>query len=177
MDGRCRIGAQGYHVSVPLLIDGNNLMYAMNDAGMDVGREGLCRILARVAGSEPVRVVFDGPPRRQGPDVPDGAVEVLFSQRRKADDVIAELIAADTAPRRLTVVSTDHEIRRAARRRRCRTVTSEDFTASVARRLARPKRPPAPEPPEKRAGLTPEQTRQWLKELHLETEDDDETRI
>ena len=44
-----------------------------------------------------------------------------------ADTRIELLIAADSAPRSLTVVSTDRRIRRAAERRRASTILSDDF--------------------------------------------------
>ncbi|HIQ20593.1 MAG TPA: hypothetical protein EYH34_05055 [Planctomycetes bacterium] len=42
-----------------------------------------------------------------------------------AGDLIEELIRPDTAPRRLTVVSSDHRLQRAARRRRARAADSD----------------------------------------------------
>jgi len=49
-----------------------------------------------------------------------------------ADDVIVELIDRSSIPRRLLVVSSDRAILRAARRRRCRTLTSDRFLARLA---------------------------------------------
>jgi hypothetical protein len=160
-----------------VLVDGNNLTFAMADAGLDSGRGALCRLLGLLAErtDQRVRVVFDGksPPPGLAGQIADSRIEVLYSDRRKADAVIAELIQADSAPRRLTVVSTDHEIRQAARRRRCRSVVSCDFAAVLAG--LRESRPPRPgEPAEKRRGLTPQQTAQWLAEFGLEMPDDDE---
>jgi hypothetical protein len=156
---------------VPFLVDGNNLLHALAGAGVEVGRSGLCRLLGGLAGEgQVVRVVFDGRCPR-GDQVGAKRVEAIFSHPRTADEVIADLVAANTAPRRLTVVSTDRAIRRSARRRRCRTVTSEAFSAWLGRRMRRPRRAEAVEPPEKTAGLTPEQTRAWLRELALEDAD------
>ena len=153
-------------IRVPLLIDGNNLMHALAGAGVEVGRAGLCRLLERARlDFRRVHVVFDGPPRGQ---IAAGAVQVTYSGQRSADDILAECIAADTAPRRLTVVSTDHQVRRAARRRRCRTETSESFARRLVRALRRDRRAEPPEPPEKQTGLTEAQTRRWLRELGLE---------
>lgn len=117
-------------------------------------------------------VVFDGgpPPEPAAEPAADDRIEVHYSGRRNADEIIAEHIAANTAPRRLTVVSTDHEIRRAARRRRCKTQSSEEFAAGLMRAMDRPRKPRPAEPPEKRLGLTAEQTEAWLKELQLDSE-------
>jgi len=158
---------------MPLLIDGNNLMHALRGAGADVGREGLCRLLAAFAGGrQRVRVVFDGPapPAGLAEQIDRDGIAVEYAGRSSADDVLIDAIAADTAPRRLTVVSTDRVIRRAGRRRRCTIARSEDFAETLLRALEdRPPRRPA-EPAEKRRGLTPEQSRAWLKEFGLDGE-------
>ncbi|KPK80530.1 MAG: hypothetical protein AMJ81_11950 [Phycisphaerae bacterium SM23_33] len=115
-------------------------------------------------------VVFDGRPPEQAEQAGGERIEVHYSGRRNADEIIAEHIAANTAPRRLTVVSTDREIRRAARRRRCKTQSSEEYAAALIRAMDRPGKPRPAEPPEKRHGLTAEQTEAWLKELQLDSE-------
>jgi predicted RNA-binding protein with PIN domain len=162
---------------MPFLIDGNNLMYALRDVGLEVGRGGLCRLLGKFASSgQKVRVVFDGTPP-YGPlaqQIQDDRIDVKYSAGRTADDVIIECIAADSAPRRLTLVSTDHEIRDAGRSRKCKLETSENFAKTLVRMLEEsPKNRPS-EPPEKRVGLAPEQTRAWLKELNVEEDNDQE---
>jgi len=150
------------------LIDGNNLMHAMSDVGVDVGRYGLCKLLAALqASGHRVHVVFDGPlrPANAAGDIEGMGIEVSYATSRSADDVIADCIAASSAPRSLTVVSSDRQVRSAGRRRRCKTVTSQEFSRLVLKVNA-PSRPTAPsEPPEKRDGLTGGQTRQWLKEF------------
>ncbi len=163
-------------------------MYALREVGLEVGRGGLCRLMGRFAGksgtgSKPalpkkVRVVFDGPPP-YGPlaeQIMDKRIDVKYAAGQTADDVIIKYIASDSAPRRLTVVSTDREIRTAARRRRCKTTTSEIFAKTLVRMLERSRQTSAArnaEPPEKRVGLTPEQTRAWLRELNVEEENFD----
>lgn len=159
------------------MVDGNNLMFALSAVGLAVGRAGLCRLLGGFAAgpdgsfappARAVHVVLDGFAAHDPlqPEL-DERVRVTFSMARTADEVIAELVAADTAPRRLTVVSTDRQVRAAARRRRCPVVSSQDF----ARRLVQPARsgPDEPdEPAEKAQGLTADQTRRWLHDLHLD---------
>jgi hypothetical protein len=51
---------------------------------------------------------------------------------RSADDEIERLIERSSAPRRMTVVSSDHRVRQAARRRRCRWLRSEEFLEHLA---------------------------------------------
>lgn len=173
---------------MPFLVDGNNLMYALRGVGLDVGRGGLCRLMGRFAedaradpkrpAPDKVRVVYDGTPP-YGPlaeQIRDERIDVKYAAGRTADDIIIEYIAADSAPRRLTVVSTDREIRDAARRRRCKMETSEDFAKTLVRMLERSRRASfsqSAEPPEKSVGLTPEQTRAWLRELNIEEENFD----
>ena len=155
------------------MVDGNNLIHGLAGAGCDVDRMGLCRLLeALVAAGERVRVVFDGqPPGPLDHSIDSAGVAVEFSGRRSADELIMADIAADSAPRRLVVVSSDWEIRRAARKRRCRMATSEEFSPrllALARRRAAG--PPAPaEPEEKRHGLTEEQSRKWMEEFGFES--------
>ncbi|MFP3937633.1 MAG: NYN domain-containing protein [Phycisphaerae bacterium] len=150
-------------------MDGNNLMHALAAVGADCSQSALCRMLGCLAEQgEGVSVVFDGraPNPSLAAQLEDVRVRTLYGGSREADTVILELIAADTAPRRLTVVSTDREIRAAARKRRCCVVTSEEFVPVLLK--ATRQRPPPAEPPEKRRGLTPEQTRKWLREFGFE---------
>ena len=96
---------------------------------------------------------------------------VLYGVDRTADDVLVERIRADSAPRRLTVVSTDRLIRREAGKRRCRVLRAEPF----ARRLLAPPTPaPAPdEPAAKMHGLADEDdAAHWLEQFDVSDEGD-----
>ncbi len=157
---------------MPLLIDGNNLLHALLKRGVEVGRGGLVTMLAKLASpKQHIRVVFDGPEPDEGArlqmQLPYLAAE--FSGRQKADAIIVRRIAEESAPRRLTVVSTDHEIRQAARRRDCPTLASEEFAPHVLH--APPPGGDLAEPPEKTQGTSGEQTQQWLREFGLDQED------
>jgi uncharacterized protein len=153
------------------LIDGNNLMHALAEAGLAAERAGLTKLLAELAWShqphERVHVIFDGP--EPGPlDPPlDARVDATFSHQRTADELIAEQVLASTAPHRLTVVSGDHAVQREAHKRRCRVVSSDDFDYFLLRNRRHPNQPKA-EPPEKDQGLTPEESEAWIKELNVE---------
>ena len=123
---------------MPLLIDCYNVLHAEKPSALaGLSEASLCALLAQsrwAAGG--VTVVCDGSPKphslRPG-DPALGAVELIFSgSDRSADDVIIELIDADSAPRRLTVVSSDRAVRRAARRRKARDWTSEGFLNRLA---------------------------------------------
>jgi uncharacterized protein len=160
--------------TMPYLIDGNNLMPALADAGPYVGREGLCRLLQPlVEHGQVVRVVFDGaePPAGLAAQILQTGVEVIYSGKREADTIILKLVEADFAPKMLTVVSTDREIRRAAERRRCKALTSQEFAQTLLHIQAariKPKPPKSPEAKGKEKGLNEKQTRDWLKEFGFE---------
>lgn len=154
---------------MPVLVDGNNLLYAaraLEEHGDQIGRSKLCAALAewsRRTGHR-VRIVFDGPapPRSAAAQISGGEIEVVYSGGESADSVIARLIEEDSAARRVLVVSSDREVKRSAKRRRARSATSPEFWVGVRAELER--RPPTrTEPREKRAGLDPEATEAWLK--------------
>ena len=55
-----------------------------------------------------------------------------------ADELIEELIRTDSSPRRLTVVSSDHRLHRAARRRHARSIDSDRwYSEMLSRRQGR----------------------------------------
>jgi len=160
---------------MPYLIDGNNLMPALADVGPDVGREGLCRLLQPlIEQGQAVRVVFDGgpPPPGMAAQIEQTGVQVTYSGQKPADEFIVRRIESDFAPKMLTVVSTDSEIRRAAERRRCKILTSQEFARKLLHiHAARNKPKPPPKSPEvkgKQKGLNEKQTREWLKEFGFE---------
>ncbi len=160
---------------MPYLIDGNNLIFALAEAGPEVDRVGLCELLAGlVTAGEKVRIVFDGPAPGPPADrrIAETGVAVTFCPGSPADDEIIARIQADSAPRLLTVVSTDRQLRRAATRRKCTAVTSEDFARRLSQMLRVANGPAAGqrEPREKRTGLTAEETKKWLAEFGLDGE-------
>ena len=145
-------------------------MYALIETGREGTRQGVCAaVAALVAGGERVRIVFDGPP--PGPldeALPDITIEIIYSGKRKADDLIKNFIVADTAPRRLVVVSSDKEIRRAGRRRRCKVLTSLEF-AHLLSKWSNQKPSDSPkEPLQKTQGLSEAERQRWLREFHLD---------
>ncbi|MEM7576667.1 MAG: NYN domain-containing protein [Planctomycetota bacterium] len=132
---------------MPLLIDCYNVLHCAMPpmlAGLDVER--LCRVLAttRWAKTGDITVVADGRPNPLGtPTSPTPDVALVYSHGsssgggQTADDVIIARIAACPSPKRLTVVSSDREIRTAARQRRCTSWRSEDFLSRLCGQLRR----------------------------------------
>jgi predicted RNA-binding protein with PIN domain len=156
---------------VPLLVDAYNVMHATMPpslAGLD--EAGLCRALGRSPwAGDRIVVVCDGVAKPLGVnESPDPRVDLVFSgPRRSADDVIIAMIDADTAPRRLTVVSTDREIRRAARRRRATSLTAEQFIQLLAAARSGGSSSRADEPPP--AGpLDEAEVERWLRRFGVD---------
>lgn len=162
-----------WRAEVPVVIDGNNLLHAartVQEAGPLIGRAILCDTLGQWAKQrgERVHIVFDGPapnPQLAG-QIGNPAIEVSYSGGASADAVLIEMLETDSAARRMLVVSSDREVVRAARRRRAQPIRSEEFWALVRQDLARP-RPVCREPEEKKRGLKPGATEEWLRDFGL----------
>ena len=130
-----------------LLIDGYNLLNAVGIVGRGSGpstlersRLALLNFLAESLDPAEVArttVVFDaaGAPPGLPRVVEHRGLCVRFAAGYEdADALIEALIRAESAPRRLTVVSSDHRLHRAARRRRATAVDSDVWYAEVVRR-------------------------------------------
>jgi predicted RNA-binding protein with PIN domain len=150
------------------IVDGNNLLWALHERFEEreiTAEIDLCRVLSRYFAltAEDGQVVFDGagPARKADFDTITG-VEVVFAGFHKdSDSVIEEKIKANSAPRRLTVVSSDRRLRRAAAARKATAVKSEDFWHQVQEELRRGK-PQKKEPQAKKEGLSESETEQWM---------------
>jgi hypothetical protein len=81
------------------------------------------------------------------------------------------LILADNSPRRLTVVSSDHRIQRAAKRRRARAVDSDVWYAEVLRARQQRQKTAAEDPERPAAPLLEEDVRFWMREFGVERAD------
>ncbi len=160
---------------MPVVIDGNNLLYAANGVGtraLRIGRSMLCDVVGSWAErrAERVHVVFDGraPGAARAVQIGHSAIKVTYSGTGvSADAVLADILEKDSAARRLLVISSDRAVQKAAKRRRAQAMRSEDFWIMIERDLARPT-PRRAEPEEKEAGSSPEATEQWLDEFGLD---------
>ena len=130
------------------LIDGYNFLHVTNVFVNSVGPGSLAKLHAALlnflaTALEPEQfqrttVVFDAKGRQAGTrrTVKHGAMTVHYAARTEdADTLIAELIDNHNSPRGLTVVSSDHQVQRAARRRRAKTVDSEVWYSELRRRI------------------------------------------
>lgn len=170
---------------MPIIIDGYNLMFAprkrtttkLSAKQAEAQRKRLISRLNayRAAASEEVTVVFDGGKgdwsmRRVEKE---GEIEVIYSSGfESADDEITRLVRAYPDPRRVLVVSSDVELRRAVGKLGAKVVRSTDFNRQMgeAFRLERESQPQ--EPPEKFEGLSPGEAEGWLKELGFAPEEE-----
>jgi predicted RNA-binding protein with PIN domain len=156
-----------------LIIDGHNLLHSIQQTGEDsepIGDVQLCRILSGYLKltDEKGEIVFDGTgPRDKSGFDNISNLEVFFAGLGSdADTVIEDKIKASTAPRRLTVVSSDRRLRDAARARKATAVKSEVFWNNLRRQLRRKKT--FKEPAAKRRGLSESETKQWLEFFGIE---------
>ena len=153
---------------MPYLIDGYNLLRAVQgteefSALTDIQ---MCRAVSDYLGSvrDHGHVIFDG----IGP--PDKAafggipyLEVYFSgESCEADDIIEDKIADNSAPKSLVVVSSDRRLRTSAAKRKAIDVPADLFWQTLLARLEKQANRPAPEPMEKRNGLTEREADLWL---------------
>ncbi len=143
-----------------LLIDGYNLLHVTSvlgpaprartltdrqrcvqhgPSGLQRAREALLRFLAAsidAADLPRTTIVFDAKDAPPGlPDIVDcSGMTVRYAREYvDADTLIEELIQAETAPRSLLVVSSDHRIQRAARRRRAAAIDSDCWFDDLCR--------------------------------------------
>jgi len=158
---------------MPIIIDGHNLLWAIQTPGEDshlLTDLRLCYIIGRYLKliDETGEIVFDGkgPPDKSGFDNISN-LEVLFAGlTTDADSVIEDKIRANTAPKRLKVVSSDRRVRDAARARKAETIKSDIFWNNLQKQLTTKKT--IKEPTAKQLGLSEGETDQWLKFLGLE---------
>jgi uncharacterized protein len=122
------------------LIDGYNLMYAGGLLGKRLGPGGFQRVrhrflndLADAMGpvdAHMTTVVFDAAssPKESARESTHKGLSIIYAvDDESADARIEQIIAKQSNPKALTVVSTDRRIRQAAERRRALATTAEEF--------------------------------------------------
>jgi predicted RNA-binding protein with PIN domain len=138
-------------------------------AGLRKARLGLLGFLRAVYGEEAkaVTVVFDAahaPPGIPREEECQG-IHVCFAEKPdEADDLIERLIRHDSAPRQLTIVSDDHRIQRAARRRRCTVSGCSQYLQWLERRRRQSSRKARQADP-KPGALSEAETAYWMREF------------
>jgi predicted RNA-binding protein with PIN domain len=163
-----------------LLIDGYNLLFAIGvrqerlaaPGGLQRARRGLLGMLAASLPPEVAArttVVFDA--AAAPPGLPDREVVRGLSVRyavgyESADALLEELIRADSAPKRLTVVSSDHRVQQAARRRKAEVADSQAwYDALQTERRKRPQPADADVSPPQRGTPSDDEIEYWLEQF------------
>lgn len=171
------------------LIDGYNFLHAMGRpqprASLEKARLRLLTALHAAFGEEStsLSVVFDAGHAPVGAtEVQDfHGIRVRFAVRHdQADDLIEELVRREPAPRQLTVVSDDHRLQKAGRRRGCPVMGCAEFLEWLDRRRGPAKKSAGPTLPRNGAAepikpesVSREETQRWLREFSaLENESD-----
>ena len=164
-----------------LLIDGYNLLHVTGIFGKGRGpgsfqrsREALLRFLAASIDAKTrsdTTIVFDAADAPPGLPSTYHHEEMLVRYARDypdADSLIEELIQEHSSPRKLEVVSSDHRIQRAARRRRARPIDSDIWYSRIWEQRSQSlinRSRPAPEKPI--GNLTATEIEYWVNEFSL----------
>lgn len=161
---------------MPYLVDGYNLLRAIQrfEEFALFDEVSLCRTISEFLSCVKDRghVVFDGigpPDKRELGGI--RGIEVYFSgEDLEADDIIEEKIADNSAPKSLIVVSSDRRLRTAAKRRKATSIQVEPFWAFLCTQLEKAANRPAPEPKEKRGGITDQEADLWMDAFGMDDE-------
>lgn len=159
---------------MPTLVDAYNVLHVVGVLPPELAGIDLEELAALLEGSrfgrEEVLLICDGIPKPN--QVEDGRrVHVRFAGAgTTADELIIRLVRRSSAPRRLTVVTSDREIAQHARRRRAKVLSSGAFLASLVEDHAAkpradrrsPRRPTGIHPADRR------QVEQWLRLFNVE---------
>jgi uncharacterized protein len=161
-----------------LIIDGYNLLHeagiiaeGRGPGNLERSRLALLNFLAESLTPGEIAkttVVFDAKDSPWGSKntLDHRGIAVRFASRYPdADCLIEELILQNSSPRRLTVVSSDHRLQRAARRRKARAIDSDIwYNEIIQNRIARKKSTPsAPERPA--VPLLAEDVEYWVRQF------------
>lgn len=163
---------------MPYLFDGYNVYHTAGHLchqWSHVTPDTLCQYIAEDMRrlDEHGVVVFDGArPSGSALEIePRGYLRVVYAGGgNSADDLIEQMISDNTHPKRLSVVSSDRRIRKAARRRRAVSLASDDYLLALLAREDVPETGPR-EPEEKQQGLGEGQRNDWMELFGLDPEE------
>jgi hypothetical protein len=166
-----------------ILIDGYNLLHVTGVTGRGIAdrkigpgtleraRTALLNFLAASLTDDErqlTTIVFDssnappGLPR----DLQHQGIAVKYATGyESADELLEDLIRKASAPRKLTVVSSDHRVQRAAKRRKARAVDSDVWCAEIRESRCKSKEPLAPSSPKPASPLSEDDVAAWLDEF------------
>ncbi|MFL5342336.1 MAG: NYN domain-containing protein [Gemmataceae bacterium] len=159
---------------MPYLIDGYNLLFSLGLASkrsepkaFELARGRLLDWLHAAHGADVsnVTIVFDGlhAPAGLQPVWNVRGLRVRFAVGMLADDLIEQLVQRAAEPKKLTVISSDHRVQMAAKRRGCAVWDIGEYVDWVFERgHAPPKPPPTPAKP---AAESAEDAEHWQQEF------------
>jgi predicted RNA-binding protein with PIN domain len=160
------------------IFDGHNLVFAVRGSGeqfaalsVEAATHFLCHVLEQYLIIKKSRGIlfYDG----MGPADKRffqnfSRLDVEFAgDFYEADDYIEAEIEANSAPKRLVVVSSDRKIRDKAKRRRATSIPSMDFWLDVLKEVDKPRRK-VKEPAAKQKGITSSEVSYWMRMFKLE---------
>jgi uncharacterized protein len=167
-----------YNARMALLIDGYNLLHVTNIVGhgndltaLHRSREALLRFLAQSlepAERKHTTIVFDAagaPPGLPRRFVHEEITVHFAHDSGNADAMLEDLIAANDTPRSLIVVSSDHRVQRAARRRKAQPIDSDRWYAELWAARHRRNAPPLELPQKPTGELTPDEVAYWTRQF------------
>ena len=167
-----------------LLIDGYNLLHATGIVGrgkqlteLHRSREALLGFLAQsieLAERKHTTIVFDAagaPPGLPRSFVHDEITVHFARDYADADAMLEDLIAANDTPRSLVVVSSDHRVRRAARRRKAQPIDSDRWYAELWAARHRRNAPPLELPQKPTGNLSPDEVAYWTRQFESPSAD------
>ena len=153
--------------SMRLIVDAWNVLHVQGVlpsglAGMDL--IGLSRLLGRSRWNGLLTdLVCDGSPSTAHETLPEHIRVSWSGHDQEADDLIEAMIEQSTTPRRLTVVSSDLRLKKAAKRRRCKWLDAQSFLRALLDDLSNT----LPENPPKASHETADQ---WRRTFGLDAE-------
>jgi uncharacterized protein len=173
------------------LIDGYNVMFAAGLMGRKFGPDQFRKVRQRFLNDlastlDPVdahmtTVVFDA---NDGPGhVPASTrhkgITILFAvDHDSADERIEDLIAHHSSPKTLTVVSSDHQIQKAATRRKAKVLSADEFLTQMdARKGQKKPKAPSPEEPARPGAPSAQEAAFWLEEFREVAESEEAREI
>jgi predicted RNA-binding protein with PIN domain len=163
------------------LIDGYNLLHATGILGRGRGRgslersrEALLNVLAESLPADELgstAIVFDAhdPPWGLSRKLNHHGMTVYFATRHEdADSMIEDLIKTHSAPRKLIVVSSDHRLHRAAKRRRAIAIDSDRWFRELMQARVERSTPSATDSIKPEGPFSPGEVEFWLQQFGMD---------
>ena len=136
-----------YQWCMETIVDGYNLIFSCGWEGKTTGSMALekarHRLIVELSALVPpdsrsqIKIIFDAkttPIKATTRRVTQNGFEILFAdQFDEADSLIEDLIRHHSAPKSLTVVSDDHRLQTAAKRKKAKPIGCEDWLAALER--------------------------------------------